>query len=476
MKNAFRFSILFGGLLLLFSSVFAQKQTIKILYTADEHGWFMPSEYNSGASALFAEWQARDDFSKENYLILSGGDNWTGTALSTWSYGKPMAQIMGMMGYRASATGNHEFDFGTDTLTARLTDTGFPYLAANVTYKKDGSIPSFLKPYLITNYKGLKIGLLGLANTETPTTTMPENVEKLQFTGYAQAVDRYVPEMKQNGAELIIIVSHLCSDEALALAPTAKKHNIPLITAGHCHLEQFSMKDNVLIVETGAYMSYYSFIELEYDKKTGNSKAIRFERMPNQGKSHNKQIDSLAQIWNLRAEKSLRNPIGYTGERIPINSPQMENFICDSWLEMIPEADLSFSNTGGIRQDIFKGQITQETMMGLLPFSNKLIKIRLTGKQIKEVVLSDEQICIGGFTLADEAKFLNGTPIEDNTRYTVVTNDYLYMIKENLQAFDSQPEETKYSYRSAVTQYLKKIKCSAQNPLENFLDYERRLP
>ena len=99
---------------------------LTILYTNDEHGWMEGMEPHQSAAHLFQLWQEQEGYSEEGpFLILSGGDNWTGPAISTWSEGRSMVEVMNAMQYDASAVGNHEFDFGLDVIKARAEEADF---------------------------------------------------------------------------------------------------------------------------------------------------------------------------------------------------------------------------------------------------------------------------------------------------------------------------------------------------------------
>ena len=56
------------------------------------------------------------------FLVLSGGDMWTGPAISTWFQGQSMVEVMNAMDYDAAAVGNHEFDFGLEALRKRVSE------------------------------------------------------------------------------------------------------------------------------------------------------------------------------------------------------------------------------------------------------------------------------------------------------------------------------------------------------------------
>jgi 2',3'-cyclic-nucleotide 2'-phosphodiesterase (5'-nucleotidase family) len=152
---------------------------LTILYTNDEHGWIEGVEEGQGAANLVGLWQVQEGYHQDGpFLLLSGGDNWTGPAISTWFEGRGTVEVMNEMGYAASVVGNHDFDFGLQALKDRLAEAKFPYLSANLRYKRDGTTPSDLGvlPFTIREIGGLRLGVIGLTTTSTPRTTNPANL------------------------------------------------------------------------------------------------------------------------------------------------------------------------------------------------------------------------------------------------------------------------------------------------------------
>ena len=87
------------------------------MYTNDEHGLMEATESSGGAAGLMGLWREQEGYSENGpYLILSGGDMWTGPAISTWFKGESMVNVMNGMQYDAAAIGNHEFDFKIEGL------------------------------------------------------------------------------------------------------------------------------------------------------------------------------------------------------------------------------------------------------------------------------------------------------------------------------------------------------------------------
>src|SRR5690606_9568257 len=80
----------------------AGPMTITIFYTNDEHGWMEGMAEGEGAASMLANWQEAGYDPDGPYLALSGGDMWTGPAISTWFEGEGMVEVMNGMGYAAA--------------------------------------------------------------------------------------------------------------------------------------------------------------------------------------------------------------------------------------------------------------------------------------------------------------------------------------------------------------------------------------
>ena len=116
------------------------QRRLTVFYTNDEHGWMEGMEAGRGAANLLGLWREAGYEESGPYLVVSGGDMWTGPAISTWFEGESMAEVLNAMDYSAAAVGNHEFDFGLEALRARAFESEFPFLSANVR-NEEGQTP-----------------------------------------------------------------------------------------------------------------------------------------------------------------------------------------------------------------------------------------------------------------------------------------------------------------------------------------------
>jgi len=123
---------------------------LTILYTNDEHGWMEPTERYGGAAGMMGLWKEKEGYTEDGpFLVLSGGDMWTGPAISTWTHGESMTAVLNAMGYDAAAIGNHEFDWKIDGIKERANQAEFPFLSANIKEKETGDQADWAQPYRI---------------------------------------------------------------------------------------------------------------------------------------------------------------------------------------------------------------------------------------------------------------------------------------------------------------------------------------
>ena len=441
---------------------------ITILYTNDEHGWMEPFDNYAGAAGMSGFWEAREGYDNTDpYLVLSGGDMWTGPAISTWFQGEPMVEVMNQMGYDAAALGNHEFDFTVDILNERLLEMSFPVLAANIVEKSTGNPPGFVEPFLVKTIDDIKVGIIGLASLSTPYTAFPDYVEPYEFTDYATAVEKYAVELQDLGVDLILIIGHICLHEMEALVPVAKKHKIPFIGGGHCHQSVMQITNGVLLAQTNGGLKEYAKVELEYDKATKIALVVNDKLVTNNGAEVDNDVKTIVDGWKVKADEALSEEIGYCNSTIEKSSVAMGNMVCDSWFYTFPEADVSITNSGGIRQDIFVGSVTVGTIVGLLPFENSILKLKLTGTELLECI---DNYLVGGVTTIGGNLLSDGSPIVASKTYTVLTTDYLYSFDEEFSLYDPAPENTSVNFRQPLIDWIKSLNITESNPLNNYLD------
>jgi len=158
---------------------------IHILTINDFHGWVEENGSSPGMAKL-AAFIKDYRLTHSDTIVVSGGDNYQGEALSNLTRGDLVNALYGLIGLRFSAVGNHEFDWGTEHFD-RWNVSGVQYLGANIVERKTGQAPSWIKPYAIVQTGGRKVAFIGLSTRETEGTTAPKHLTGLQVEPAAAA-------------------------------------------------------------------------------------------------------------------------------------------------------------------------------------------------------------------------------------------------------------------------------------------------
>jgi len=450
---------------------------LTILYTNDEHGWMEESDDTGGAAGLLGLWREKEGYTEDGpFLILSGGDMWTGPAISTWFDGESMADVMNVMGYHAAAIGNHEFDFGLDGLAERAAQSEFPFLSANIRYKATGDTPENVIPYVVEEAGGMNVGLIGLTTLRTPLTTNPENVADFDFVSYAQALEEVVPRVKADGAQLLIIVGHICYDEMRDLTPLAAELGIAVIGGGHCNERVSRVIDGVALIEGGAYMAAYAKVDIAYDIATDIVMSVEPSTHNNRGGTPDLAVAAVVDQWQGRTDEALAFVIGYVEQEIGRRSDALYNMVTDAWLAAYPNADVALTNRGGFRQPIPAGEITLATIVGVLPFNNVLVDVELTGAQLIENIECCNPV-LSGMTAIGDYSLSDGKSVNPDATYHVLVNDFMYAGGDDFtfKQHDPKAYNTGIDWRQPVIDWVTQLKTSPGHPLDPYLDPAPRL-
>jgi 2',3'-cyclic-nucleotide 2'-phosphodiesterase (5'-nucleotidase family) len=449
--------------------------TLTVLYTNDEHGWLLGKEEGSGAAEMMGLWRKKFGYDPADprFIVLSGGDNWTGPAVSTWFKGESMVAVMNAMGYDASAVGNHEFDFGLDVLKERATQADFPYLAANLRNKSDGQVPTELgvDPYVILDAGGVKVGVIGLANVGTPDVTNPANVSGFDFAPYVETLREVVPQARADGADIILVASHLCNEELRYLAPKVEELGITLFGGGHCHQTLKSQAGDAVLLASGSYLENVAWATISYDPDAQKARVTDYGVLPNTGGQADADVAAIAKKWQQEADAALGEPIGYLAETIPQRSKTMQALITETWLLGYPNADIAITNLGGMRDDLRAGPVSIGDILSVMPFDNVLVDVKLTGAQLREVIAGQEgRAAVGGMHRKGICWILNdGGILDKETVYHVLVNDFMYAGGDHydlLAQADPNAYNTSIDWRQPVIDWIIAQNSTPEQPLD----------
>ncbi|MEV6001250.1 5'-nucleotidase C-terminal domain-containing protein [Streptomyces griseomycini] len=254
----------------------AKRYELTVMGTTDLHGhvfnwdYFKDAEYSDAAgnarglarmSTLVD--QVRAEKGRHNTLLLDAGDTIQGTPL-TYYYAKvdpitaeggpvhPMAQAMNAIGYDAVALGNHEFNYGIETLRTFEAQCDFPLLGANALDAKTlrpAFPPYFVKTFRVKGAPPVKVAVLGLTNPGIAIWDKAYVQGKLTFPGLEEQAAKWVPKLRSMGADVVVVSAHSGSSgtssygdqlpyvENAAANVARQVPGIDAILVGHAHQE-----------------------------------------------------------------------------------------------------------------------------------------------------------------------------------------------------------------------------------------------
>lgn len=225
----------------------AQKtRTITILHTNDVHSRIEPLDSRlpdpkvAGNGGFLRVAAYVNEVRKENpnVLVFDCGDFSQGTPYYNLFKGAAEISLMNAIGYNAGTIGNHEFDFGLANMAQLFGMAHFPIVCAN--YDFAGTpLEGLVKPYIILEREGIKIGVFGLSNNpEGLVATM--NYEGVTYHDPYEKANQVAALLKAKGCDVVVCLSHLgmrsSAKNPIADVELAKKtRNIELILGGHSH-------------------------------------------------------------------------------------------------------------------------------------------------------------------------------------------------------------------------------------------------
>ncbi|WP_328503571.1 5'-nucleotidase C-terminal domain-containing protein [Streptomyces sp. NBC_00457] len=253
-----------------------KRYAFTVMGTTDLHGHIFNWDYFKNAEYTDAKGnaqglarvstlvnQVREEKGRRNTLLLDAGDTIQGTPL-TYYYAKvdpitaeggpvhPMAAAMNAIGYDAVALGNHEFNYGIETLRKFEEQCDFPLLGANALDAKTlrpAFPPYFMKTFRVPGAPPVKVAVLGLTNPGIAIWDKAYVEGKLTFPGLEEQAAKWVPRLRSMGADVVVVSAHSGSSgtssygdqlpyiENSSALVAQQVPGIDAILVGHAHTE-----------------------------------------------------------------------------------------------------------------------------------------------------------------------------------------------------------------------------------------------
>ncbi len=450
---------------------------LRIIHTNDHHARIEPVIGGTPAAPIHGGISRRktliDAIRDEggNQILLDAGDVFQGTLWFTQYLGQADLEFYNALGYEAVTIGNHEFDKGQQPLADFIKRANFPVLSANIAIAADVPAPiaGLFKPWIVKEIGGQKIGIFGLTTEETPVLSSPG--AGIAFTNYIEAARKAVADLKAQGVNKIIALTHIgiTFDRELA----RQVDGIQVIIGGHSHTpmgpqikppdtnrpypEVIASPSNkpVIMATDWEWGRWLGDLTVGFDANGDITSVVAAQPTevlpivePNQG--FEDRIKVLVQpLSALRTQVVGETKVPLNGARADVRAKEtnLGNLISDAMLEKTRPAgaQLALMNGGSIRTSIDAGPITLGELIEVQPFGNTITLVSLTGDQLKAALengVSQIETVAGRFPQVAGIRYsfdaskpvgsrITGVQIADAQGYSLIKPDATYRVVTN---------------------------------------------
>ena len=395
---------------------------LTILYTTENHGAWEPWEVAPGVkvggiarrATLIKQLKAQGG----PVLTVDSGDIGQRALLFAQYKGREVRDLYNAVGYDAVAVGNHELDFGpTALLDNMVTGANFAVLSANADLSVEPRLKDQVKPYVVKDIGGQKIGLIGVMHDYLRTAVNPK--WGVFSTDPVAATRAAVKELQGQGVNKIVVLSHIGTQgrqvgqryDDIGLAEAVD--GVDIIVGGHDEtlladpgkLPAWASRPAgpsptvvkspsgapVLVVNGWKWGALLGKLDVTFDDQ-GVAQSWAGELLPVDDKlAEDAQVAGVYKTLAAAAEEVKKQIVGkatadFPGDRGDVRAKEaaLGNLVADAMLEVTQQdnTQIAMMNGGGIRVTLKAGDISYGDVLTVLPFGNAIISMDLKGADV----------------------------------------------------------------------------------------------
>jgi 5'-nucleotidase/UDP-sugar diphosphatase len=393
-----------------------------------------------------------------NVFLFDSGDIFTGT-LAKLTLGEVSLELMLSMGYDAMAVGNHEFEYGWEEFAKQQYRVPFPVLGANLFYQ--GTTIRYTRPYTVIERGGVRIGVIGILGQDAATALIPSHIAGVEVIDPAIAVKEALDDLRKD-VDITVLLTHQGKTAPMQTddtAPDVKRDidadirlagavkGIDVLFGGHADAGTeepvVHPHTGTLIMQTYGQGFHLGYLKLTIDKTKGEIISHEGRLIP----VDSDKLEPHPVVAKKLAEYRSRFPelyilIGMTEGRMNRRYNE-ESDVGNLFADILREAtaaQISLINSGALRRDLPQGQIRRVDLLDVFPFTDHVVTLTFTGKQLREVLeqsLSLERgiLQVSGLNVAYDLGKPKGhrvvsvnvgnQPMDMDTEYNVATIDVI---------------------------------------------------
>ncbi|MEW6261179.1 MAG: bifunctional metallophosphatase/5'-nucleotidase [Thermodesulfobacteriota bacterium] len=369
-------------------------------------------------------------------LLVHAGDAVQGTLYFTCFDGSLEFDFLNLLGLDVMTFGNHEFDRGTAPIAGWISRSNFPWVSTNIDFSKEPAIAPLVKPYSIKILHGEPVAVMGVTTETTPQSTIGSG--NTVFRNAVESVKQQVAALSASGINKIVLLSHLGYEQDKALA--SQVSGVDIIVGGHSHTLLADRQDlsgiglipdgpyptvvkapdgsRVLVLQAWKWGLVLGRIEIGFSADgevtgyrgspvipvgeafrsqqgivdSGSAADLRIRRELEetgivQIVPEDSEVVNALKPYKILLERFYNEQVAVATRDIPLGTDSGPGPLAAvSMLRAVPGATVAILNYGGVRKGFTAGPVTLADVLEALPFANTLIRVDLSGAQLKQTL------------------------------------------------------------------------------------------
>ena len=370
---------------------------VRFVHDTHVHGGFGDPDEPENVSNYFG--LMADLARQPGTLRVGNGDDLASSVLSSVFEGRHVVDAFNAGRLDYNTFGNHDFDLGPAVASARTAESHFTWLSANLRDTTTGEVfaaAEGARRYVVVPVNGVDVGLTGLINEEAPEIT---NLgDEAQVVDTATAMRETIPMMRADGADVVVVLSHLTGPAAEELA--AAVDGIDAIIGDHAAgvSETLIEVNDTVIALAGDEYEFVGEVELTVEDGAVTDAGFTLhdvaETIDHPSFEPSGHVEAVASFYRDQLDAELDVVIGEWAvefdtrrETVRQREANSGNFVADAMREN-QGTDVALMNGGGIRTDTLypPGEVTKKTIFDILPFGNTVMSLEVSGQDLLDAL------------------------------------------------------------------------------------------